>query len=267
MPYERNPILRTFDFTTHYSNKPSGTEVLSAADNTKEFIKQEQTSVSADNPITPNVIMHLGGIIPMILGHVEFRGEFPQLTQSDINVEMVRKLADNVTFDTDPHSTLGDDITADNHLNVLNEICTKLTLGMKNDGPLLGITTVDNDPVFVPREFELQAVLDAPKTRPNIFKRILNAIFGTFKDEIKAYNDYEKAVIEKAEFDQQAETQKDFSRLLSSQKATNKEKSSHGHGTKTDFKSLSNSNNKERVTVSDDLNKSTPNKSRDMGGM
>ena len=132
-------------------------------------------SHSAVNDGRDHTSLHLSGIISVILGR-----EISQV--SEISADDVIRLNNSIRTENGA-ITNADSISAD-HLSALADISRALSSAMHPDGTALGIVDVNNEPVTLDMAsyYGMEAEGYQPK-RPGFFKRLLNRIFGAFKEE------------------------------------------------------------------------------------
>ena len=140
--------------------------------------------------------LHLSGIISVILGR-SIRNT------TDISTDDVIRLNNSIC--TENGTILNTSDISENPLQALEDIAQALTKAMHPDGTALGIVNADSEPVILDMTgyYGMDPQAQAPK-RPNLFKRLLNKIFGAFKDECDTYRKWEEINKRKASIDPDA---------------------------------------------------------------
>ncbi len=140
--------------------------------------------------------LHLHGIISVILVR--------NVSQvSDISMNDVLMLNNNIRTENGT-ITNTESITAD-YRRALEDISKALSKAMHPDGTALGIVNANNEPVILNKSsyYGMDAESSQPK-KPNIFKRMLNRIFGAFEEECNTYRQWETIFKRKEGINQEA---------------------------------------------------------------
>lgn len=150
-----------------------------------------------DSVTTDNINAHLSGVFSAMTGK---RG----MTLDNVTVEDVRAIADRFSVGGERYEIRGNDIREDNYKSVLSEIALLTSMGMVGDerAKNVGFLNENYDALMMkPDAFMLKSreEVAVPK-KPNIFKRIVNKLFGAYDYDCRAYKN---ALAERKEYDQQ----------------------------------------------------------------
>ncbi len=161
-----------YDLLTHYDTAEAYATFQRAANGDRSNMA-EHTS------------MHLNGIFSVILGRTNLKA-------ADITPEDVVKLAKCIH--TEDGCIVDPDSISDPQ-SVLDEIAFAVSQAMHPNGKVLGITDINDEALFldVANFYGMDANGEAidPPPRPNIFKRILNTLFGAFKEDCERYKKWQ----------------------------------------------------------------------------
>lgn len=140
--------------------------------------------------------LHLHGIISVIL--VRSISQVSEITMDDVIMLNNNIRTENGTI------TNTDSISAD-YRRALEDISKALSKAMHPDGTALGIVNANNEPVILNKAsyYGMDAESDKPK-KPNMFKRMLNRLFGAFREECDTYRQWETISKRREGIDQEA---------------------------------------------------------------
>lgn len=149
-------------------------------------------SVTADN-----INAHLSGVFSAMTGK---KG----MTLDNVTVEDVRAIADRFSVGGERYEIRGNDIREDNYKSVLGEIALLTSMGLSGDerAKSVGFLDENHEALMMKLDaFELRTPeeVTVPK-KPNIFKRIMNKLFGAYDYDCRAYKN---ALAAREEYDQQ----------------------------------------------------------------
>ncbi len=132
----------------------------------------------------PHANIHLKGVFSKMIGRDD-------ATIDNVTVNEVRDIINMTSFNGNRFEVNGEDINESNYKDILGLLGASMSKSLSGDreGPVMGLVDNEGNPLTVTTDvFKGAAPVrgDRPK-RPNIFKRILHKILGSYGEEFEEY--------------------------------------------------------------------------------
>ncbi|MBE6889308.1 MAG: hypothetical protein E7485_04770 [Ruminococcaceae bacterium] len=133
----------------------------------------------------PHANIHLKGVFSKMIGRDD-------ATIDDVTVNEVRDIVNMTALNGNRFEVNGEDIDESNYKSILGLLGASMSKSLSGDreGPVMGLVDNEGNPLTVTTDvFKGAAPVrgDRPK-RPNIFKRLLNKMFGSYRVEFEEYD-------------------------------------------------------------------------------